>query len=254
MASNLTSGNYQSYDLGHGIRLMQGVQPDVIAIQEFNYASNSATDLQSLSDQVIPGSAYCRETGAQIPNGIISRWPILECGEWDDPYVDNRDFVYARIDIPGPHDLWVVSLHLLTANASTRNNEATKLVQFIQATIPAGDYLAVGGDLNTDARTEACFTTLSPIVVTTAPYPVDQNDNGGTNASRAKPYDHMLVDTDLRAFQVPTQIGASIYPDGLVLDSRVYTPISEIAPALQSDSGAPSMQHMGVVKDFLITY
>ena len=35
MASNLSSGNYQSYDPGHGIRLMQGVDPDIILIQEF---------------------------------------------------------------------------------------------------------------------------------------------------------------------------------------------------------------------------
>jgi hypothetical protein len=47
-------------------------------------------------------------------------------------------------------------------------------------------------------------------------------------------------------------IGSSIFPAGLVADTRVYSPISEISPALSSDSGATNMQHMGVIKDFLI--
>jgi hypothetical protein len=32
----------------------------------------------------------------------------------------------------------------------------------------------------------------------------------------------------------------------------VYSPISEISPALSSDSGATNMQHMAIIKDFLI--
>jgi len=36
---------------------------------------------------------------------------IVEAGEWDDPRVGNRDFAWARIDIPGPVDLWAVSVH-----------------------------------------------------------------------------------------------------------------------------------------------
>jgi hypothetical protein len=47
-------------------------------------------------------------------------------------------------------------------------------------------------------------------------------------------------------------IGSSSFANGLVADTRVYTPISEISPALASDSGAASMQHMAIVKDFLL--
>jgi hypothetical protein len=47
-------------------------------------------------------------------------------------------------------------------------------------------------------------------------------------------------------------IGGSTFSAGLVADTRVYSPISEISPALSSDSGASNMQHMGVIKDFLI--
>src|SRR5689334_16517688 len=46
MAGNLTSGNNQSYDPGEGIRIFQGTHPDVALVQEFNYGTNSATDIR----------------------------------------------------------------------------------------------------------------------------------------------------------------------------------------------------------------
>jgi endonuclease/exonuclease/phosphatase family metal-dependent hydrolase len=253
MAANLTSGSGQDYDLGHGIRIFQGTDPDVVMIQEFNYRTSSAADLRAFVDTAFgPGFYYSREGGAQIPNGVISRWPIIASGEWDDPYVSNRDFAWARIDVPGPRDLWVVSVHLLTTSSSTRNSEAISLVNRIKASIPAGDYLAVGGDLNTGSRSESCFGTLSQVVTTASPYPADRNGNTNTNAGRNEPYDHVLVDGDLRQYQTAVLIGASSYANGLVVDTRVHSPLSEISPALFGDSGVSGMQHMGVIKDFLI--
>jgi endonuclease/exonuclease/phosphatase family metal-dependent hydrolase len=253
MAANTTSGNYQNYDPGHGIRIFQGTRPDVVMIQEFNYGDNSASSIQSFVNTAFGTSFYYyREGGAQIPNGVISRWPIIASGEWDDPYVSNRDFAWARIDVPGSKDLWVVSVHFLTSSSTDRNNEANSLVQRIKANIPTGDYLVIGGDFNTSSRTEAAFSTLSQVVTTSGAYPVDRNGNGNTNAGRTKPYDHVLVDGDLGAYQKATVIGSSSFSAGLVVDTRVYSPISEIAPALSTDSGATNMQHMAVIKDFLI--
>jgi endonuclease/exonuclease/phosphatase family metal-dependent hydrolase len=253
MAANITSGNYQNYDPGHGIRIFQGTRPDIVMIQEFNYGDNSASAIRQFVDTAFGTSfSYYREGGAQIPNGVISRWPIIASGEWDDPYVTNRDFAWARIDVPGSKDLWVVSLHLLTSSSTDRNNEASNLVQRIKANIPTGDYLVVGGDLNTSSRTESCFTTLGQVVTTSGPYPADRNGNTNTNAGRTKPYDHVLVDSDLRAYQTSTVIGSSTFSAGLVADTRVYSPISEISPALSTDSGATNMQHMAIIKDFLI--
>ncbi len=101
MAANLTSGSSQTYDPGHGIRIFQGAHPDVAMIQEFNYGTNSAADVRAFVDAAFgPGFSYFRESGAQIPNGIVSRWPIVASGEWDDTSVANRDFAWARIDIP----------------------------------------------------------------------------------------------------------------------------------------------------------
>jgi hypothetical protein len=89
-------------------------------------------------------------------------------------------------------------------------------------------------------------------VTTAGPYPADRNGNSGTNASRGSPYDWVLVDADLSAYKTSVTIGASTFASGLVADTRVYSPIAEISPALAADSGATNMQHMGIVRDFLI--
>ncbi|WP_437875436.1 lamin tail domain-containing protein [Sorangium sp. So ce513] len=254
MAANLTSGTKQSYDPGHGMRIMQGVDPDIVLLQEFNYGNNSSSAIRGFVDATFgAGFSYYREGGAQIPNGIVSRWPIIESGEWNDSSVSNRDFAWARIDIPGPVDLWAVSVHFLTSGAGVRNTEAQQLVSYIESVVPDGDYLVIGGDFNTGSRTEACITTLRNVVVAQAPYPADANGDSDTNAGRNKPYDWVLVDDDLEPHEVAVTIGGSSFANGLVVDTRVYSPLSEISPALSSDSGASNMQHMGVVRDFLIS-
>jgi endonuclease/exonuclease/phosphatase family metal-dependent hydrolase len=252
MAANLTSGNLQSYDPGHGARIMRGVAPDIVMIQEFNYGDKTAADLGTFVSETFDGGYSWSRGAGQIPNGVISRWPIVAQGEWVDPRVSNRGFAWARVDLPGQNDLWVISVHLLTASASERNLEAQSLVGRIDAGIPAGDYILLGGDFNTDNRTEACFTTFSRRFRVAAPHPVDQRGDDGTNANRDKPYDNVISSPCLARQQVPTVIGSSTYPSGLVVDTTVYTPLSELAPAQFGDSNASQMQHMGVVKDFFI--
>lgn len=252
VAANLTSGTLQSYDPGHGQRILQGLQPDLVMIQEFNYGTNSVTDVSSFVSATFDGGfSYTRGAG-QIPNGVISRWPIVAAGEWVDPQVGNRSFTWAKVDLPGPRDLWVVSLHLLTSSAGERSAEAQALVADLATAVPAADFLLLGGDFNTASRTEAALSTLSTRVVTTAPHPADQQGTDGTNASRSKPYDWVLASRCLKRAQVPVAVGAASFPAGLVVDTRVYTPLSDLAPALSTDSAAPQMQHMAVVKDFAI--
>ncbi|MGL4399030.1 MAG: endonuclease/exonuclease/phosphatase family protein [Luteolibacter sp.] len=252
MAANTTSGNFSSYDPGEGIRIFQGLDPDIVLIQEFNY---SITSFDSFVDTAFgPEFSYFREGGGeQIPNGVISRYPILQSGEWTDNQVENRDFAWARIDIPGDKDLWAVSVHFLTSSSSARNAQAMALVSLIQANIPASDYLVVGGDFNTSGFGEAALTTLSSIVNTSG-RPTDQNGDTGTNASRASPYDQVLPDPDLNLLETSVFISGHsfTYPDGLVFDSRVFTPLSAVSPVLSGDSGAANMQHMAVIRDFQI--
>ena len=272
MAANLTSGNFQSYDPGHGARILQGVDPDVIMIQELNYgvslnSTNNAGITQFVAQTFDGGFSYARGLGGpgNIPNGIISRWPILASGDWVDSRVMNRAFTWARIDIPGPKDVWAISVHLLTRDPPTRAAEAGQLITFINANIPDGDYVLLGGDFNTSSRAspnpdggegETAFDVLSQRFFVLGPHPVDQNGNENTNTNRNKPYDVVLASPCLAQLQGPTTLVSSTYPWGAVIDTRIYTPASDLAPAIVlpdgGDSAANGMQHMGVVKDFLI--
>jgi endonuclease/exonuclease/phosphatase family metal-dependent hydrolase len=218
-----------------------------------NFGNNTTPAIDTLVDDVCAGKcAYKRGPPAEIPNGVLSRLPIVACGSWIDPEVSNRNFVWARIDVPGAADLWAISVHLLSTNATARNAEAMSLLAHIGANIPASDMIVLGGDLNTNSRTEAAVVTLSALFDTAPPYPADQNGNGMTNAPRNAPYDWLLADAELTVLQMPANVGTSVFAAGAVIDTRVYMPLSDIAPALIDDSAAPSMQHMAVVKDFQI--
>lgn len=253
MAANTTTGNRQSYDPGEGLRIFQGVQPDVALIQEFNYGDNSDTAIRGfVSTAFGSGFSYYREHGAQIPNGIASRYPILASGTWTDPRVSNRGFAWARIDVPGAKDLWAISIHLLTSSAANRDKEAVALVAEINRAIPTTDYIVIGGDLNTGTRTETCLTTLSAVVSVAAPYPADGAGNSNTSGSRSKPHDWVMPSLNLRMLETGVVIGAQSFTNGLVVDSRVYMPLSDISPVKVGDSGATQMQHMAVVEDFLL--
>ena len=144
MAANLTSGTGQSYEAA-GIRIFQGLKPDIVAMQEFRYnGSTSDAQLRQLVDTAFGTNFfYYREPGSyNIPNGIVSRWPIISSGTWEDvdTGVNDRGFAWARIDLPGTNDLYVVSIHLKASsgsdNATRRNAEATNLVNLIHANFP----------------------------------------------------------------------------------------------------------------------
>ena len=253
MAANTTSGNYQAYE-NPGIRIFQGLKPDIVAIQEFNYNSGS---LRDLIDTAFGTNYYyyCEGGGEQIPNGIVSRWPFKASGEWEDVEVSNRDFAWGTIDIPGPKDLHIVSVHLLTSGSTVRNAEATEIKAQINAHFPENDYIVVGGDMNTGSRTEAAINTYknSPIPLSDSHVPKDQNGNDDTNAGRSSPYDWVLPNTALNNYHTATIVDGHSFADGLVYDSRVTSPYSMLpSPILSGDSGVTGMQHMGVVKDYII--
>lgn len=247
MAANLTSGNYSSYE-GPGIRIFQGLKPDVVAIQEFNYQSGT---IRQLVDTAFGASYfYCRGSGSK-PNGVVSRWPILASGEWNarDAYYPDREYSWATVDIPGPVDMHVVSVHLST-DSSERPGEARDLTNHVRSAFAPTECIVLAGDLNAANRTEAALTTLKTIFSDSC-QPADQAANDNTSANRSKPLDYVLASSALEARQVPATVLGHAFPDGLVYDSRVSSPYSMLPPPVQSgDSGAASMQHMGVVKDF----
>ena len=255
MAANISSGNFQSYDPGEGIRIFQGLDPDVVLIQEFNYQQNTDSQLKSfVEDSFDAGFSFVEEekTSGQLQNGVISRYPILQSGVWDDADMSTREFVWAQIDVPGEAHLWVVSVHFKASRGSEarRTGQATQLASYINANVPAADFVVIGGDFNAQNRDEEFLTRLAPVVDVTGPWPVDKNGSGNTNAGRSRPYDWVMVEPDLGALEVPTVLGGRSYANGIVFDSRVFTPLSAVAPVMQGDSGVQGMQHMAVMRTF----
>jgi endonuclease/exonuclease/phosphatase family metal-dependent hydrolase len=255
MAANL-NGNTQSYQ-PFALRILKGLRPDVVAINEFNYGNNTAADLRFMVTNTL-GTEYTffRQGGVNIPNGVISRWPIIASGIWDDPTLGDRDFAWARIDVPGPDDLYVVSVHLKASGGSEsqRQTQATQLRTRIQADFPAGAYVVIAGDFNLQSRSatsEPALTVFGTFLRDT-PIPTDQQGDPDTNNGRNKPYDVILQSPSLTTNVVPVRIGAQSFPNGLVFDSRVFNPLADVAPVLRTDSG--EAQHMAVVKDYRISF
>lgn len=246
MAANLSSGTSQAYE-EPGIRIFQGLKPDVACLQEFNYGGG----IRSLVDTAFGTnySYYVETDGEQIPNGVVSRYPMLSSGQWVDPNVANRDFAWAIIDIPGTQNLYVVSVHFLTAGSTERNTQATLLRGLIQTNWPGAALVAVCGDLNTVDRSESALTTLSTVVSDTIK-PKDQNGDMDTNAGRNNDYDYVLTSATLNSKHTNTVIGGLTFASGMVFDSRLWASPPE--PVLSTDSGASGMQHMGVMKTFVI--
>ena len=250
MAANISSGTDQAYH-DPGIRIFQALKPDVVGVQEFNYASGA----RALVNTAFSTSHYyyVETDGEQIPNGIISRYPILSSGQWVDPYVSNRDMAWAIIDIPGTQDLYVVSVHLLTSSATERNNQATYLRGCIQNNWPSAQLIAIAGDLNTPTRSEACHTTLSAIV-DDQPQSRDQDGDMDTNAGRSSDYDYVLTSPALTAKHTNTVVGGTTFANGIVFDTRLSSWGSSLPyPAQSGDSGVEGMQHMAVMKTFQIS-
>lgn len=256
MAANISSGNKQSYDPGEGIRIFQGLKPDVVMIQEFNYGDNSKKTIDAFVATTFGKTFhYTREeeSSDQIPNGVISRFPIIQSGEWEDAEMPNRDFAWARIDLPGKKDLWAISVHLHSKKTATRAYEAGRLVDLIKTKIPAADYVVLGGDFNIASRTDSIIQTLSAVVSEKAA-PADALGVTQTNMNRNKNYDWVLTDGDLAAYQVPLKIkgGKLAYPNGLVFTSETFPELPLVKPILKTDSTAPGMQHLPVLKDFAV--
>lgn len=256
--ANLTSGDKQSYDEGPGIRLLRGLNLDIALLQEFNYKGNSKADIQEFLETAFGKDYYYfREdsSSSSIPNGIVSRYRILQSGVIDDPVINNRDIVWAQIDVPGPSKLWAISVHLSHSSADKRIEEAKVILKFIQS-LPPQDFVILGGDFNTRNRDEQALKILKQ-AVSDAHIPVDANGDSTTSSSRKHPYDLLLpnplLDKQHSCLDAFAKLsGGRAYPDGLVVDSRTFRPIEGIAPARASDSGAKNMQHMMVVKEYVL--
>lgn len=252
MAANL-NGNSQTYE-PFALRIFQGLQPDIVCLQEFNYGNNTPADFRAMVDTAFGTNfVYYREpytNHGDIPNGVISRHPIRNSGYWPDPQVGNRGFAWAQIDVPGSNDLYVVSIHLLTTSSAARGAEAANLKTLIHANFPTNAWIIVAGDLNPDSRTETPAMTTFKSYLSDDPIPADNEGNFDTSMNRNAPRDYVLPSFSFTNLQVATVLPSHSFPNGLVFDSRVYTPLSDVPPVLLADSG--NAQHMAVIKDFSV--
>ncbi|HKI69189.1 MAG TPA: immunoglobulin domain-containing protein, partial [Verrucomicrobiae bacterium] len=163
-----------------------------------------------------------------------------------------RGFAWAQIDLPGTNDLYVVSVHLLTSSATARGTEAANLKTLIQSNFPSNAWIVVAGDFNTDSRTETPTMTTFSGYLSDRPIPVDNNGNSDTSLNRNHPHDYVLPGFSFTNIETASTFPSHIFPGGLVFDSRVYTPLSDVAPVLYGDSS--NAQHMAVLKDFLVPF
>lgn len=258
MAANLTMEATQSYG-PNGIRIFRGLKPDVVMIQEYRYARGTDQDMREFVDKAFGQEFHSHghdQSGNDglLPNGIVSRWPFKETGQWEDADVTNRDFTWACIDVPGPVDLYAVSVHLKAGGeAGVRHRQATAITAAIRKKVPAGAWVVIGGDFNTKNREEDCVKQLGEVVRVGPNFPVDPGGNQNTNANRNKPYDWVLVDASLHALETPVLLpDLKPFATGLVFDSATFPTLPSVAPVEVEDSHALGMQHMAVVRDFLL--
>ena len=241
--ANLSDNFSQAYQ-DPGIRILQALRPDIVGIQEFNYRLGSPEEL--VLRIFGPDYHFHRESGARLPNGIISRFPILEAGQWEDPFVQNRNFAWVTLDIPGPKRLHVVSVHLVQNKTARRTPQARLLMDYILQAFPPDDYVVLCGDLNISTRVAEALSVLTSWFDDSR-HPADQLGNKNTNAERSRPYDVVLPNPALARHHAPTRLARQSFPDGLVFDTRLWDPPP--TPAEWEDS-ARNLQHLPVMKTF----
>lgn len=115
-----------------------------------------------------------------------------------------------------------------------------------------GAMRVVGGDFNTRTLEETSLEGFGGVLVLPEKVPADRHGNPFTNGPRKRPYDRILTGEVLAGMEVPVELGGRVFENGLVFDSRVFEPLEEVAPVRAGDSGVKFMQHMAVVRDFVV--
>ena len=265
MTANLNSGVPPSSDWYRDAskNIFKGLEPDIVLIQEFNVDSGT-TRSEFIADVFDWGDPYYYYYEPEIggtwamPNGVISRWPILSSGQWNDSQLTNRSFVWAVIDIPGDIDLQVVSIHLKSGSGiddrQTREAEASQIKNYVIANFDDNKYIIVGGDLNLQYDGEPPFSTFLSYLDADNHRPRDRTDDTNTNSTtpRSKPYDWIMPNALLDNQHTTIHIGSEsqAFPDGIVFDSEIFTSLATVPPIEFDDSRQSGCTHMAVMKAF----
>ena len=86
------------------------------------------------------------------------------------------------------------------------------------------------------------------------PIPTDAESGGNSNTSinRNHPHDYVLPSFSFTNLMTASAFPSHSFSNGLVFDSRVYTPLSDVTPAQFGDSS--NAQHMAVSKVYDVTF
>lgn len=151
-----------------------------------------------------------------------------------------------------------MSVHLYTKDNEAEMEPLRKKIEQKIASDKKEYYVILGGDFN-QPDWEPIQRNLGSLVEVGTKYsdwPSDQEGGVRTNATRHKQLDYVLCNPELCALETPVVVGKRVYPKGHVVDSRVYKKFNELeflAPVKANDSAAEDMQHMAVVRDFVVT-
>ncbi|MEA1929227.1 MAG: hypothetical protein U9N73_13555 [Candidatus Auribacterota bacterium] len=267
-----------TYAREESIRIFQGMDPDVILLQE--WVVTVTNTYRNYVDEAFGADFYyylgeSSGTGwGWMPNGIVSRWEIQTAGSWEDtsiPEGGKHDFAWASIDLPGNDDLLAVSVHLKpdAGEEARRVAQAEVIKDYVEGYLalnPSSSYVVVGGDLNTESQYEWCIQTFATFLEPTNYRPADRLGDENTNQNRDKPYDWIMPNQTLDNLSDTLYIGDVTpqyeYEDGIVFDSHVFsrwsdtttagpgTPLWNLPPVLYGDSHSSEMDHLGVMKVF----
>ncbi len=225
------------------------LRPDVVAIQEWNIRSNTSYRA-FVTENFGADFSYYVVTNAdpnELPNGIISRWGITVSNAWEDN-VGYRQTMHSEIDLPGAEDLQMISVHFRASDEYTTSRwaSAQSLTSAVAAAaFPAGDYMAIAGDLNLSNRTELCMQVLTQIVKD-AHIPKDALGRTNTNVILNRPYDVVLPNAVLEANHVSYSFNGTTYADGMIFDTRLCA--EHQFPALWAYTETPNVTHRPVMK------
>ncbi len=243
------------------VRIIQGLAPDVALLQEWYVGYPVRDDIEGWIEAAFgDGFSYHRADSGYFKNGIVSRWPITASGSWPDLQKPNYNHDWAIIDIPGPIDLQIVSAHLDASDQDVKIGQIKDIIDYIEANFSNSHDQMLGGDFNTTKRTSEPIPTLldeanwtdSCWVTISDGTPQDQNGDDDTNLNRTFNYDWLVPNTLLGAQIMPLDLGGDggPYLGGIVFDSRVFTPLSAVAPIQLGDTDNGAQDHCPVVKSY----
>lgn len=247
-------------------RILQHLQPDVVALQELPNENRGYANLESFAQAYLPGftNFYSSGTDGILRSGFLSRFPVRRFQSHLDgvPLIDfgssgrfTRDLFEAEVEVPGfPTPVHIFTTHLKAGSDATsiavRAAEASAISNHFVRVLPAlypGRLFVLMGDFNEDVsrprdvvrnpipRLTNSATTL---VMLTATNPVTQrSETWSSRFSLNTRFDYVLASASL----------AATASSGIVFRADRVNPLPE---GMLRDDNATASDHLPVMVSF----